>query len=1446
MPAATVEQFFELLQKSNLLAPGQLAAVQFEAKRSWLAPGAGKSGEANRGGSAITPEFVARKLVDRGLLTKWQADMLLLGRQAFYLGKYKLLEQIGSGGMGAVFKAQHVTMGRIVALKIMSPSLVKNPTAVARFHQEMQAAAKLDHPHIVTAYDADCVKDSHFLVMEYVAGKDLGRVLKRNPVLPIGWSCEVIRQAALGLQHAHECGMVHRDIKPSNLLITKDDGSALPHVKILDLGLSRFVSETGDDSASGLTQTGVVVGTPDYMAPEQAANTRGADIRSDIFGLGCTLFRMLTGRLPYTGINVMEKLMARAMQDAPRASSLRPEIPTGLDDVIAKMLARDPTQRFQTPKQAASALATYSLSSTISGAVSADTVRLLPALDRDDSEADTSSEEPDAAPPTRAIETGRIAKQTGAATGSDESAADSTMQPTKITPGRGDEKSPTEFGLEAFFQHLATEAELGETPSLARRIVEQHAPKPLPRGDGSPVVAGSDETSRRRIRREAKKTASQRFRVRLRAGWRDKRWRLGIGIAVSVLIVGVGGLAAWNWLGQTKLVIDWPDEERTDGRLELDGKEQPFAARGDIVFLGADGARRLRLTRPGYEPIEKSFRLKRGDRIVFTPEWTPTPQTKRRVELAELKQQAAENRNAGAWDEPTVTLRSSLVDFRRRHAGTEDALTASKLLASLPSPLDRMRHEQIDATELKAATIGQREKVATNLVAILGNSRFKHWGPVRSLAFGGNQGEWLASAGDDQAVRLWNGKTGELLRTLDVVDHGLQVEFSPHGQFLAVAGENNGVLLWRTDGDATRRPLPQSTRLPDSAWPVAFSPGGKTVVTHSRTGPLVLWDLDNGEKLLTFAMENAPRTVKSLAFSPDGQRLASYSRLDQTVRVWRVTSGEQERAFPRAHWPLFRPGGPILAAETENDTVTMWNLETGEVTGVFRGGGRPLRFSANGATLATVTHGELKLLDLAAARDRSGARSVGELIRISPNLQWVAEWDDPTTAHGAAGGLEFLATLTAQERRTAGHPGGVLVAEFAPDSKLFATGGGDHAVRMWSPDSGAEQPRPKGAPPGILLCDISPDGGWLALACDDSTLRLLEFSERTTQQKWKTSDAKALHEAAHNVAALRFSPDEKTLAAIGDWGTPVESESQQRSRKAKKRSGATGNLPASADADSKRSERDTGVQAASGTHAATPTATLKLWEVASANDLALAGTVGRSAVQHLRCLSFSPDGKTLAAGTSQASVLVWEVASLAARGTFFKHGGAVESLAFSPNGKQIASAGMGADKSVLVWNPLTGSVQHALESPVARGPVRALAFHPEEKWLATGGDDHFIAAGRDENIVTVWETASGESRHQLRVPGGLVRSLAFSPLGDRLAAGTAAGQIHVWNLPFRTPRVAEPDLKLDVGPSGGLVRQVLFAPDGRHLIVVNGNGTLYVFRLKSGSAASSLAKSPAE
>jgi serine/threonine protein kinase len=262
------------------------------------------------------------------------------------LGQYELLEELGAGGMGRVFKARHRLMDRVVALKVLRGRWLRRPGTVDRFQQEIRALARLDHPHIVRAHDADQAGGLHFLVMEYVEGTDLGRRVRELGPLPVAEACDCVRQAAVGLQHAHDHGLIHRDVKPANLIRTTDG-----QVKVLDLGLALF--------APDVPEADLVVGTADYMAPEQWEATAALDGRADVYGLGCTLFCLLTGRPPFEGSGYAtreEKQHAHASVLPPPVRSLRPDVPAGLAAVLDRMLAKDPTARYASPDEVGDAL----------------------------------------------------------------------------------------------------------------------------------------------------------------------------------------------------------------------------------------------------------------------------------------------------------------------------------------------------------------------------------------------------------------------------------------------------------------------------------------------------------------------------------------------------------------------------------------------------------------------------------------------------------------------------------------------------------------------------------------------------------------------------------------------------------------------------------------------------------------------------------------------------------------------------------------------------------------------------------------------------------------------------------------------------------------------------------------------------------------------------------
>jgi eukaryotic-like serine/threonine-protein kinase len=301
------------------------------------------------------PEALAREIVQKGMLTAYQAKALWKGRGAnLFLNQYVLMDKLGEGGMGEVFRAKHLRLDRDVALKIMRREKLDNPEAVKRFRREIKASATLAHENVVMAYDADQSGDMHFFAMEYVDGATLEKFVDKHGPLPVAEACEYIRQAALGLEHAHEKGLIHRDIKPSNLLLDKSGV-----VKISDLGLVLI----GDpEDASRITREGLTVGTPDFVAPEQARNPRAADIRADIYSLGCTFYFLLTGEAPFPGGTPTEKMLRHSRETVPTPK--RDDLPSELRAVLAHMTARKPDQRFQTPAEVAAALGPFARKKT--------------------------------------------------------------------------------------------------------------------------------------------------------------------------------------------------------------------------------------------------------------------------------------------------------------------------------------------------------------------------------------------------------------------------------------------------------------------------------------------------------------------------------------------------------------------------------------------------------------------------------------------------------------------------------------------------------------------------------------------------------------------------------------------------------------------------------------------------------------------------------------------------------------------------------------------------------------------------------------------------------------------------------------------------------------------------------------------------------------------------
>ena len=683
-----------------------------------------------------SPDEVLQHLVAGNLLTPWQASMLRQGKKAFFLGKYRLEELLGTGAMGAVFRARQPGLDRSVTLKILSPRVVRDARMVARFRQEMRAIAALDDPHIVAALDAESANNLHYLVMRWVPGEDLARVLARHGPLPIPFACECVRQTALGLQHAADRGLVHRDLKPSNLLLSFDNETGGPFVRILDFGLARFLDLTSDlppatgssaaqhRSAESLTGHGLLLGTPDYIAPEQARDTRSADVRSDLFSLGCTLFRLLTNQVPFPGDTPRERLLAREQSPPPKPSRHRPEIPPALDRLVQRLLEPDPARRFPTPRALAQALAPFS------------------------------------DPRARLLATAQAPAKGATELGSTYTYA----APTTLSSSSQLALPPENSQLELFLDRLATEVEPGprRTRGTTRRLwlaLQRHSRQ-------------LGEFSRRHTR------------------------ALLVTAAGGLLLLTAGGLLhRWS---RPVLLVAWPREETPTGEVvqpRVANRLLPEAGTlvGEELRLTlAPGPVQLELRRDRYEPVREEWEARWFERRRITPDWQLTPGAVRQERARQLIANLEEGANANAPPGSALRVRwQEAVTFVRDASGVPEAAEVARALARQRGPFDSFSGGLGQSREPRAGWQAPQPGRVRYWPAGLAGT----WNTVTDLALSAEPPR-LAIASLDRTVTLYDPQGGVTLRTWELPLAPRQVRFlADQRTLVAVADEGGAVLL---------------------------------------------------------------------------------------------------------------------------------------------------------------------------------------------------------------------------------------------------------------------------------------------------------------------------------------------------------------------------------------------------------------------------------------------------------------------------------------------------------------------------------------------------------------------------------------------------------------------------------------------------------------------------
>jgi serine/threonine protein kinase len=800
---------------------------------------------------------IARELVRTGQLTRYQATAIARGQaRGLVMGDYVVLEKIGAGGMGTVFKARHRRTKRNVAVKVLFPNVTRNSKAVPRLQREALAAAQLSHPNLVSALDLDEIGGMHVFVMDYVEGCDLSRMVKSGGPLSIDRALDCMIQAARGLQAAHERGIIHRDVKPANLML-----DANGTLKVLDLGLARVDQHSGtgaddDEYADGLTNPGTVLGTVDYMAPEQAMNSRSVDARSDVYSLGCTLYYLLVGRPPYRGGGALERLLRHREAPIPSMRAERPQVPPVLDEILGRMLAKAPADRFASMSELIAAL------DNCRKGLDADTVENAPPPPAD-------GRKPKKPLQTFTTET---EKETESLTPTPEGTREDTFLDLKLEPS--DSLLPKETSVHSSVSASKRPSTFFGAAALGLVAVVG-------------IAAYAFVSSRNHTGSSTSASVTQ-------PGDDESHDLRPPDVKLPNLRPGP----------RNRMISTKPDPNLATARDRSTASMEVTPSLTDTAkpkLLPADSSTAPATVKTPTVPAFAPF----GEERVFSLHARGPVRSVAVASNGKRAVSGGDDQNVRVWDATTgesiftltghgapVLSVAISADGRRAITGSADGtllvwdLDTGREFRRLSGHAGAVRAVGLSADGTRAVSGGADKFVRVWDVekgSLLAGLK-EHLEAVNAVAISAD-GHYAVSGGDDKVVRYWSLEIRKQLRRFkDHTEPVRAVALGPDGRHALSGGDDGRVRAWDLKGPKYDRPVWRAEEPGQRVGCVAITEDGRRAIGGTESQGLIVWDAKTGREYNRFP---APAAFLGVALPQDGQR-ALTAQNDGSIRVWNL------------------------------------------------------------------------------------------------------------------------------------------------------------------------------------------------------------------------------------------------------------------------------------------------------------------------------------------------------------------------------------------------------------------------------------------------------------------------------------------------------------------------------------------------------------------------------